>query len=144
MKGDYRMNRTSKGALIAGMAVQSVSLLLFFLRVRPLTGMSLLCLCFLLFAELEFFGGIAALAQYARDRLPPFLRAGIGILSGVYTALSAAVSLTFLPMGNGAVKAFLALQLLLLFGMLFLDFLLALASRRARSLFRKTPPRKTG
>ena len=127
------MNRTSKGALIAGMAVQSVSLLLFFLRVRPLTGMSLLCLCFLLFAELEFFGGIAALAQYARDRLPPFLRAGIGILSGVYTALSAAVSLTFL-----------ALQLLLLFGMLFLDFLLALASRRARSLFRKTPPRKTG
>lgn len=131
--------RGSKILIAAGIAVQIASIAAFFLRVRPLTEMSLICLCFILFAELELFGGMALLAQYGRGKISAGIRYGVSVVSGVYTALSVALSLGFLHAGGESLKVFVFSQLILLAAATILDLVLAAAVHSLRA--RKKPKR---
>lgn len=115
------MNRLSKLAVAAGIAVQLVTIITFLLIVRPLSGMALICLCFILFAELELVGTIALIPRFQQTGVSAGLRLAIGLISGVYSCVSIVLSLSFVPYDIGYLRALLWMQILLLLVLLIAD-----------------------
>lgn len=118
------MNTISKNFVIIGISVQVITAVIYAILWETHTFMSFLSLFFILFAELEFFGGIAAFARYIQDQIPNILRIGLGLGTGVYCAICITISLAFMGMDIQYLRPFILIQLLVLAVMVFLDAVL--------------------
>lgn len=126
------MNGVTRLALKIGMTVQALTAGFFLCAVNPITAMSAVCLCFILFAELEFFGTIAVLFQYAIDRVPAVTRAGISGVTALYACAAIMVAIAFMPYDLSVVKGLFIIQLMLLIAMVVLDAVFVGISRLIR------------
>ena len=124
------MSRASKIAMFLGIAVQAATIGAFLICVRPLTVMALVCLCFILFAELELFGSISLMSHYVDNGLQPAIRMGISIASGVYSCFAVVTALAFLPYDFSYVRGLFFLQILLLVAMVAADMIVVAVVRK--------------
>ena len=108
------MNLIIRYALKIGITAQAITAGLFLCVVNPVTTMSVVCLCFILFAELEFFGTIAVLFQYAIDRVPAAVRVGISAVTTVYACAAIVTAIAFMPYDLSVVKGLFLIQIVLL------------------------------
>lgn len=126
------MNGVTRLALKIGMTVQALTAGWFLCAVNPITTMSVVCLCFILFAELEFFGTVAVLFQYAIDRVPAVTQAGISGAAALYACAAIVVAVAFMPYDLSVVRGLIVIQLLLLMAMVVLDAVFVGISRLLR------------
>lgn len=115
------MNIITRYALKIGITIQAITAGFFLCVVTPITTMSIVCLCFILFAELEFFGTIGVLFQYAIDRVPAMVRICISMVTTLYAGAVIVVSIAFMPYDLSVVRGFLVIQIFLLAAMVVLD-----------------------
>lgn len=126
------MNSITRYALKIGVTVQALTAGFFLCAVNPVTTMSAVCLCFILFAELEFFGTLAVLFQYAIDRVPAAVRVGISAVTTLYACGAIVAAVAFMPYDLSVVKGLFVIQLALLMAMVTFDAALVGISQLVR------------
>lgn len=108
------MKRREKAFSISGILVILVTILLFFITTQERTTITWLGFCFLIIAEIVFFGGMIFIEKSAKELSQIIVRSGLGSTITIYAIASIIVSLVYMNFFRDSIISFCVIQILLL------------------------------
>lgn len=108
------MGRRSKILLITGGVVFLATIAIYSIIHPSVFPSTVLGLCFLIYAEIVFFGGLALIDFFSRKSSGLLLWSGAGVPIGIYAVVVFLSSLVFISTQTIAIQGFLVLQIVLL------------------------------
>lgn len=105
------MKLRGKVILISGLVVFIITNVFFFMLTKERSNITWLGYVFILFAEVDFFGGLVLIEFLANKNSQIIIRTGIGFTITAYMLLTIVVSLIYMIFSINRIASFLAIQL---------------------------------